>query len=204
MKFTFSQSRETYLFLVKENLNLVRKLLSKNKTEPYDPQHPEVLYKGRANHLQVMTLLGTTAEHLIKIIISKRGYVINEIKCVKEEVNKKKVTYHKNLIPFYSAIKIFKDSNSSNYFNKIGSYYVDYGDPKRKYLNKYSQITPQNCLNILRDIRNHYLHKADPQSEQQGIIWYCFNFLVWLANKEFPDFFKSNKFVGSKEIIKLF
>lgn len=62
---------DTYIHLVKENISLVKKLLdnSRKKVVAFDPNNTDVFYKSRARHLQVMSLLGATAEHLLKLIV---------------------------------------------------------------------------------------------------------------------------------------
>ena len=53
-------------------------------------------------------------------------------------------------------------------------------------------------------MRNSYLHLAEAKEELQGIVWYLFNFLIWLSKKEYPDFFEDETYIGSDESKRLF
>lgn len=68
----------------------------------------------------------------------------------------------------------------------------------------FTKIDPKTCINLLQKIRNNYLHKADSHGEWNGIIWYVYNFVIWLANKEFPNHFSKYKYMGSSEIQSFF
>ncbi|HAL64293.1 MAG TPA: hypothetical protein DCP10_01850, partial [Bacteroidales bacterium] len=118
---------------------------------------------------------------------------------------KTKIKYIDKTISFEKAIKLFKKSNSNNYFNglKVYDFNLHDIDYEYSYLG-YKKIDPKNCLNLIQKIRNNYIHKASSHDEMNGIIWYVFNYILWLAKKEFSNQFKSEKFIGNKEIIELF
>ena len=70
---------DTYLYFLKDNLGLIRNIDEEKRklSKSYDPNKKWELYPPRAKHLQIMSLIGLTAEHLIKIILLKRGFVLN-------------------------------------------------------------------------------------------------------------------------------
>lgn len=201
------QIKDTYLFLVKENLNLINDLIkrSREKAEPLDPSKTHIYYKNRARHLQAMALLGSTCEYLIKIIILNRGYSINEVNYIKKIDNNENVIYSDKVITFEKAIALFKKSNLQNFYDDIKTYHFNTNNIDYEYLYLgYKQIKPESCINLIQKVRNNYLHKADAHGESNGVIWYIYNFIVWLAKKEFNSDFAKFKYIGNKEIIDLF
>jgi len=227
---------KTYLYFIKENFKLITNILEEKKKflEPYDLNRDFMLYIARAKHLQIMSLVGITAEHLLKVILLKRGNIINVgisssqfskeflqkiINYNNEYKNKEKldnlygdalkninIQFKDKLIRFEECIKLFIKSNPTNYFTEVGTYLLnqhpeDYNG--NSYLG-YQEIKPELCLRIIRDSRNSYLHKAEAKSEQNGVVWYLFNFLVWISKKEYPDFFKEENFIGSEDSKNLF
>jgi len=227
---------KTYLFSIKENFKLIRCLLDEKYKilKPFNPKREFILYIARAKHLQIMSLIGFTAEHLLKIILLKRGYIINEglsdlkfsqdfILKVKEynegrktqdklnelyeiALNDQKVLFRDNLLNFDKCIQLFKDSNPSDYFEDIGIYSLN---PNPEIYNEseylgWKEIKPNECLRVIQKSRNSYLHKLEAKGEQNGVVWYIFNFLIWLSKKEYPDFFKDEESIGSEDNKKLF
>lgn len=49
-------------------------------------------------------------------------------------------------------------------------------------------------------MRNNYIHLADAHGETQGIVWYMFNFCLWIAKKEYPTEFSELNYIGNDEI----
>ncbi len=199
--------QDSYIFLVKENVALVKKLIdqSKKRVTPFNPNNTEPFYRSRAQHLQTMSLLGLTCEHLLKLTLLKRGYSINEVDYIKTKNKKAKIKYADKTISFKKAIQLFKKSNPNDYFKGLKVYDFNPHDVKYEYSYLgYKKINPQTCLNLIQKIRNNYIHKADSHSEWNGIIWYVFDYIVWLAKKEFPQQFKTEKFIGNEEITGLF
>jgi len=228
--------KKAYLYLIKENLKLIKKLLEEknNLVEPYNPNKDFILYEAKAKHFQIMNLLGSTAEHLIKLILLKRGFILNEgISTFKfspsfmsqiERFNEEHITQEKmdnlyseaekdinfsfsnKLIKFDKCIQLFNQDNNTDYFGDIQEYILSPhpevydGD---EYFG-YKIIKPDECLRVIQKSRNNYMHLLEGQYEQNGIIWYFINFLVWLAKKEFPDFFNDEEYVGSDENKSLF
>ena len=105
---------DTYVYLVKENLLLIRDLIDKknNKIQPFDPNNTEPYYQARAKHLQSMAFIGLTCEHLLKLIIQNRGYSINLVNNIKRiKNNKVKINYSDSLISFEALVSLFKNIN---------------------------------------------------------------------------------------------
>ena len=222
---------KTYLHFIKENLTIIPQLYE-DKISHLNLSLAErsLLYKARARHLQIMSLIGITAEHLIKLILLKRGFVLNAVKPLRfnkeymeklENYNSNKpsqekldllygeadksasIEFSERLISFEECCQIFKKSNDENYFNGIKELRLNENFEEYSYLG-YTKMTGDNCLKIIQQMRNSYLHKAESQSEMQGIIWYMYNFLVWTSKKEFFDFFKDEQFIGTDENKALF
>lgn len=226
----------TYLYFIKEDICLIRQIYDeKGKLfEPYDPQQKWKFYASRAKHLQIMTLIGLTAEHLIKIILLKRGFVLNtsdiDVKfhesfmqelehknrsditqddldnLYQKAKNNINISFKKKLKDFDACISDFGKSITPDYYTPIKAYVLNprpevYDDDS--YLG-YNQIKPEEILRVIQKMRNSYLHLAEAKSEQQGVIWYLFNFLIWLCKKEYPDFFKEQTMIGSDENKSLF
>jgi len=227
---------DTYLYFIKENLSLIRNIYNeKGKLfESYNPQEKQKFYSSRAKHLQIMSLIGLTTEHLLKIILLKRGFVLNtrdfEAKFTddfmkelekenkqgltqnklnylyKKAENNIQVIFNQNLKSFGTCISLFNKSNPDNYYSSIGTYVLNpfpdvySGD---KYLG-YKEIKPSETLKVIQKMRNSYLHLPEAKKEQQGVVWYLFNFVVWLCKKEYPDFFKDETYIGNDENRELF
>jgi|GEM_PF-1927054 len=241
----------TYLYFIKENLSLIRRLLNQKQKylQPYDPNKKEILYKARAKHLQVMILLGSIAEHLTKIILLKRGFIINKtdncqgytnsmnnkfsddfmkklkkfnkiINPSQKEINKIYLEAKKDIgcnfssetLKFFDCIKLLLKSNST--YHKKFLYYVkrykidkkyQLTDSKgKRYLKKFDNLNKHNCLNVIREMRNNYIHIANARYENQGVYWYMYNYLLCLAKEEFPSYFKCIQLIGNDEIKNLF
>ena len=221
---------DTYLYFIKESLSLIRKIFGEiSPPEPYDTTNKERLFTGRAKHLQIMTLIGLTAEHLIKIILLKRGFVLNTsdfdakfqdafmVELLQKNTtdidelyvkakNNINIEFNKNLIQFEKCISLFNKSNPPNYFDNVRTYELNPYPEKYdgdSYLG-YKQIMSTETLRVIQKMRNSYLHLAEAQSEQQGIVWYLFNFLVWLCKKEYPTFYQNEAMIGTEDAKGLF
>jgi hypothetical protein len=191
-----------------------------------------------------MTLISINAEHILKIILLKNGFIINE-GFLKEKYSKSFLkrlgAYNKNenykedldflyekasidikrkckinTISFDKCIKLFKKiiKDNKNYYNSIGKYplnppakkinadgmllYAYYG-PEQDYFG-YKEITPNNVLDIIRAMRNNYIHFVDAHEEQQGLVCYLYNFLLYLCVKEFKNYFKEEKYLYEEKI----
>ncbi len=194
----------TSIQLIKENINLVRRLIenSRKNVIPFDPNNTLPFYRGRAKHLQTMAILGITMEHLLKLIVSKRGYSILEIDYVK---NNTEVKYAEKTISYEKSAALFKKSNPENYYKKTKVYEFNTHNISYQYSYLgYKRIDPETCVTLIQKIRNNYLHKVDSHGEWNGIIWYIYNFIIWLAKKEFKDSFLSFRLIGNAEIKNLF
>ena len=209
------------MFFIKENLNLIRTIYTQTqKNIVANSESNSNLFENRAKHLQVMTLIGLTSEHLVKIILLKRGFILNTLAFeskfhegfMHQLKNKNqnytdgnqiadsylnaekdmKITISKTLIKFDYCIKLFNKSNSPDYYSSIKTYELN---PKPRNYNGdsylgYKKIEPVKILRVIQKMPNSYLHLAEAQAEQNGVIWYLFNFLVWLCKKEYPEFFE--------------
>lgn len=223
--------KKAYLYLIKENLSLIKKLLEEkeNFSEPYSPDREFILYKRKAKHFQIMNLIGSTAEHLIKIILLKRGFILNEgssttrfsssfmsnIETFNNELKtqeKLDELYNKalqetgpsikeKLIKFNDCICKFEASNPQDYFSNVGTYLLN-PHPEvydgEEYFG-YKEIKPNQCLRVIQKARNSYTHLLEAREEQNDVVWYFINFLIWLAKKEYPDFFNDEEYISSEE-----
>jgi len=245
------QTKSTYLYFVKENFTLIKKLLEEKKNcPPYNSDEEskgyKIFYQCRAKHIQAMTLMGINAEHILKIILLKNGFIINE--GVFEEKHsesflKKLDTYNKNednklqkdldylyeeasrdikreykieTISFDRCIKLFKKiiKENKDYFDSIDKYPLNfpikkinvdgmlletYPGSKQDYF-EYTEINPSNVLDVIRNMRNSYVHLVDAHFEQRGVIYYLYDFLLYLCVKEFKNYFKDEKYLYEEKV----
>lgn len=197
----------TSIQLIKENLNLARRLIGiqQKNVIPFDPSNTLHFYRGRAKHLQTMAILGITMEHLLKLIVSKRGFSILEIDYVKNVDKNTEIKYTGKTISYEKSAILFKKSNLENYYKNTKVYEFNTYDIGYQYSYLgYKRIDPKTCVALVQKIRNNYLHKVDSHGECNGIIWYVYDFLVWLAKKEFSQSFSRYRLIGSGDIKKLF
>lgn len=227
--------KDTYLYFIKDTLSLIKTINNDRNghIEPYNPARKERLYLAKAKHIQMMTLLGLTAEHLVKIVLLKRGYILNtkqeakfpkELMELLEKENEKGLTQesldmlykkaqssipikvNKNLMCFDKCINLFNMSNTEDYYSSIGTYSLsseEEGDDKEEYFG-YQQISPSDAFRVIQQMRNSYIHLSEAQEEQNGVVWYLYNFEVWLCKREYPDFFTEVDYIGSEYIKKMF
>lgn len=245
------QIKEDYLYYIKENFLLMRKLFEEGKKcPPYSrdetSREHKLFCQCRVKHFQMMTILGMNAEHILKIILLKNGYIINigsseeqfeesflkkieifeetnfddisqEQKALNNLYNEaEQLINDRRTISFYKCIELFKKSikNNKEYFKSIKKY--SFNNPKEKifvdgmflesdsgptydYLG-FKEISPNNALDIIREMRNNYIHVANAHSERQGIIHYLYNFLLYLCVKEFKRFFIDEKYLPETKI----
>lgn len=250
------QMKEDYLYYIKENFALIRKIFEEKEIHiPYDEDETskrhKLFYQGRAKNFQIMTLIGINAEHILKIILLTKNYIIYRpvnkkfkksfLKKVKkfEETNfenesqKQKAIdsiYNKakqlntdwKTIKFWKCVKLFKDSikKDKDYFDSIkklplnipkkrilvdGMFLETDPGPIYKYFG-FKEIDTKNALDVIREMRNIYIHVAGAHDEQQGIIHYLYNFLLYLCVKEFKSFFIDEKYLSETKakVEKLF
>ena len=240
------QIKKDYLYYIKENFSLMNKLFEEGKNcPPYSRDEASIehklFYQCRVKHFQMMTIMGINAEHILKIILLKNGYIINigsseeqfeesflkKIEIFEEASfddisQEQKALYllyneaeqlinNRRTISFYNCIELFKKyiKNDKEYFKSIKKY--SFNIPKEKiivdgmfsesdsgptydYLG-FKEISPDNAMDIIRETRNNYIHVANAHSEQQGIIHYLYNFLLYLCVKEFRRFFIDEKYL---------
>lgn len=196
-------SRDTYIYLIKANIYLIKKLIkiSQNNHVAFNPNDPGSFYKSRARHLQTMALFGITCEQLLKLILLNRGFSIFEVAYVKDG----EIGYSDKTISFNKVVSLFTKSNPENYFDGVKTYEFNENDVDYEYSylgNK--KIDPRTCILLIQKIRNNYIHNADSLGEWNGIIWYIHNFIIWLAKKEFNSDFSRFRYIGSNEIKTMF
>jgi len=200
-------SNETYIYLVRENIELILDLInqSSKQSKPFDPNNLAQFYKSRTKHLQTMAVLGLTYEHLLKRIILKRGFSVFVVNSVRTVKGIDQIKYSNKTISFKSLIKIFLESNVDEYFEKIKTY--EFNTQKTGYQYEYlgyKKIDPSKFIFLIQSIRNNYVHDIDSHSEWNGLIWYSINYLIWLAKKEFPKYFSEYDYIGNQDIVNLF
>lgn len=222
--------RETYLSFILENFQLIASLI--NDYENLDEETN--LYKKRAKSFQIKSLLGINSEHLIKVVLLKRGFVLNTIinENAKfnssfmqeiEDYNKNKPNQEKldgllqkslsqikefseKLMKFDKCIKNFENSNPEDYFKnfKKATLNPTPNSEDYKYLREFEFIDSGNALNVIQKMRNSYVHKAEGKDEKNIIVPYLLNFLRFIAKKEFPDRFNSIEKFGNEQTKNLF
>ena len=245
------QTKSTYLYFIKENFALIKKLLEEKKnctpcSSDEESEGYKIFYQCRAKFIQAMTLIGINAEHILKIILLKNGFVINEgvfeekysdsflknldiynknennnsqkeLDCLYEQANKDiKREYKIKTISFNKCIKLFKKIIKENkgYYDSIGKYFLnppvkkinvdgmlletDPG-PKQDYF-EYTEINPSNVIDVIRNMRNSYIHFVDAHSEQKGLVCYLYDFLLYLCVKEFKNYFKDEKYLYEEKV----
>lgn len=121
----------TYVELINQNLILIKKLIHmKNKnSKPFNPNKLNDFFIPRSKHLQVMTLIGLTSEHIIKLILLKRNYCINIVGQINRRDSSKinqepMISFSNN---FLSKIRKFNANNNIQYLNqnKLNQLYLD-------------------------------------------------------------------------------
>lgn len=251
------QIKEDYLYYIKENFSLLRKLFKKGKNcPPYSEDETskehKLFYQCRAKHFQFMTIVGMNAEHILKIILLKNGHIINKgsskeqfdelfLKKIEifEETNFDNISQERKAlnslfneaeqlindrrtISFYKCIELFKNSikKDKDYFDSIkklplniskkkilvdGMFLESDPGPIYDYLG-FKEIDTKNAIDVIREMRNNYIHIAGAYDEQQGIIHYLYNFLLYLCVKEFKSFFIDEKYLSETKakVEKLF
>jgi len=240
------QIKEDYLYYIKENFALIRKIFKEKEiyNSPYDEDETskrhKLYYQGRARHFQIMTLIGINAEYILKIILLRKNYVIYRPLCKKfnksflKKVEKFEETNFENesqkqkakdsiydeakqlntdweTIKFWKCIELFEDSikKDKDYFDSIkklplnipkkrilvdGMFLESDPGPIYDYLG-FKEIDTKNALDVIREMRNIYIHVVGAHDEQEGIISYLYNFLLYLCVKEFKSFFLDEKYL---------
>ncbi len=252
------QIKSTYLYFIKENFSLIKKILLEEggKYTPYNSDEEsegyKIFYQGRAKHIQAMTLIGINVEHILKIILLKNGFIINDgvskekysesflknldrynknennklqkdLDCIYEQANEDiKKGYKIKTISFNKCLKLFKKiiQGNKSYYDPIKPYFLNppvkkinvdgmdletHPGPKQDYFG-YTEINPSNVLDVIRYMRNSYIHLVNAHSEQRGVICYLYDFLLYLCVKEFKDYFKKEKYLYEQkpQLQKLF
>jgi len=114
------------------------------------------------------------------------------------------VRFSKKLISFGRAIDLFNNSNPDGYYGDVGELVLNDNIPSYCYLGRYSELSADNCLDVIREMRNSYIHRPEGLSELNGVFWYLYNFVLWIAKKEFPEEFDSIDYIGHEDNVGLF
>jgi hypothetical protein len=131
---------ETYLELINQNLILIKKLIFNKKLNSVDPSKPNNFFIPRAKHLQTMALIGLTSEHLVKIILLKRGFCIN-IVGNQNKKNPSKINQSNMVLFDNKYIQEVKNFNQKNNFQ-----YLNQKDLNKLYSNAKKNISSFNLL----------------------------------------------------------
>lgn len=174
------------------------------------------LFFSRAKHMEQMLLIGISAEYLLKAVLLKYNFLINktnfsqfskEFSSKLEELNKSGYSTTPSQISEVEKLamdnyyQMPRDDTLSFeeckqvFFKKIfnANYFPDKSYPitnpdTRVFYGK--TITYKNAWEILQKIRNNYGHVPEAKSEENGILPFLYDFLVYVAKKEFPEHFK--------------
>lgn len=185
-------------------------------------QNPQLLvnpalFRARAKGIELLLLLGVTGEHLLKAILLKNGFVLNEevrrlaakrfpqalldqIGQLGSSQNQQQLDaiYNSasaylgqvsgNTISFADCIKQFNADivqSYRTYFSGLSNrtYHVT-NKETQKFFKK--TIYTSNALIQIKKIRNNYAHLPDRMYEETRLVKYLYNFLVFIAKKEFP------------------
>lgn len=199
---------EDIIRLDEEGVNEFKKYIA-------DTSNWSALFKARAKFIEQSLLLGVSAEYLLKAVLLKCGYIINKEKAGKkfskslfdkiEELGSKQSPNEFNLIyqlaekelgpvsgetiGLKKCIDIFQDEIVGD----ADSYYSDLPNKEYKIINSETKefygeiINYSNALEKIRLLRNNYAHLPDPMYEERGLVPFLYNFLVFIAKKEFPE-----------------
>lgn len=174
------------------------------------------LFKAKGKFIEQCILLGASAEYLLKTVLLKHGFMINEIRGKKrfdQQLIDRIQRYNRNpqnqreldelfevasqnlgqptnrTINFNKCIEMFKHdivSNERTYFSGIPDEEYNVTNPETKEF--YGDvINCSNALNKIKDLRNNYVHSAETRYEERGIFKFLFNFLIFIIKKEFPN-----------------
>lgn len=217
--FDYNSIKTHWLYCILESLKISKDYIQKTSNweklnlEPAQPGNSErekKFYEERCLHILAMLIMGVIGEILIKLILLKEDYIINEIKSIKIIDFKPNIEFSENTISFFRAVEQFKKnlSKKKNYFDGLEGYKLCLKEENYDYFG-FKEINPDNCLDLLIKIRNNYAHLALPKKEKRGIVWYIYNFLIFLIKKEFSD--EKNilnnydlNFIGDEEVLKCF
>ena len=175
------------------------------------------IFRARAKGIELLLLLGVVGEHLVKAVLLKNGFVLNEevknmatnrfpqallnnIRHLGNSQNQQQLDAIYNsasaylgrvsgkTISFAECIKLFHINivqSFRTYFSRLPNrrYYVANADTQRFFR---KTVYTSNALIQIRKIRNNYAHLPDRMYEEMGLVRYLYNFLVFIAKKEFP------------------
>lgn len=214
-------TEKTFLNTIKVLLDDIKKLENEGKKFRDDYlKNPSVdnpaLYQSRAKHIEQMLILGIISEYLLKIILVKHNFVINDVKRnVKfpdefiskldelrgqggngKLIDEIRAFSEENLIASLKE-KTLSFEDCKQLFNKyigVEEYFED--TPEYEVVNEETRafygkkLTYPKMFGTLQNVRNNYGHVPEAKYEENGLLPFMYNFLVYIAKKEFQDFFK--------------
>lgn len=188
------------------------------------PGNP-ALYLSRAKLIEECLLLGVSAEFLLKAILLKNSYVLNidiaqkekkfdakffqrimdfnsktpydkdKLEAIWSQAEKNMGNVSRKTIDFRKCILIFmKEIICEDYFSGIpcGKYEVANAETQEIYG---KSIDTSDALWKIKVLRDNYAHIPNPMYEERGLLPFLYNFVVFVAKKEFPDEFSSLEFL---------
>lgn len=210
-----------------KRLEIERKLFFNKYCENPSMDNIAIFY-SRAKHIEQMMILSIVSEYIIKAVLLKYNFIINGIKknlkfnnefvfkltslkqkgvtagsdLIKEvdELADKDIVAEldKKTISFEECRQIFeKHIAIKGYFNKTPEYIISNDYTKEFYGDRLSYPT---MFKTLQDVRNNYGHVPEVLYEENGILPFMYNFLVYIVKKEFPDFFSKLNYFMDKPI----
>lgn len=214
--------QKTFLHSIKILLKDIKKLEQERIkfNEKYRQAHDiDNLFYARAKHIEQMLILGSASEYLMKSTLLKHNFVINKSTAVKfskefsmklgtlnnsgfkttapqiEEVEKLSLKnldfkFKSETLSFEECKQIFNKEIAKQGYFPHKEYFITNPETQEFYGKKLDYKT---AWNILQKIRNNYGHIPESKSEQNGILPFLYNFLIYVAKKEFPTIFKHFK-----------
>ncbi len=203
---------EDILRLVQEH----EKEIANYRMNPFPSTNP-ALFKARAKFIEQCLLLGISAEHLLKAILLKNGFIINKVRGLpqkkfdqvlldrieklgnRQDRNELDSIYQSaramlgqvsgRTISFEECVTIFYREIVCD----IQSFFSDLSQKEYNVANEETKefygsvINASNALEKIKILRNNYAHLPDPMYEERGLIPFLYSFLVFVAKKEFPQ-----------------
>lgn len=182
-------------------------------------------FKAKGKFIEQCILLGTSAEYLLKVILLKNYYIINDVRGgekfdqilidkiekynmgtqTQTELDAIFIMASENLgqptnktISLGRCIEIFRAdiaTDEQTYFSGLSNIEYNVTNPETRGF--YGEIINlSNALEKIKDLRNNYVHCAETMYEERGIFKFLFNFLLFIAKKEFSDIMVELEFIS--------
>ena len=181
-------------------------------------ENPNIFY-SRAKHVEQMLILGIASEYLLKAVLLKHNFVINKSSVFKfsskfseklEQLNESGYKTTGEQIKGVEKLSLenfnFKLQNDTLGFEECKQIFnKEIAGPKYFPNQEYLITNPETqefygkkleyakAWSVLQKIRNNYGHVPDSKYEENGILPFLYDFLIYVAKKEFPLVFKNVK-----------